>query len=58
MDDIIKLSVYVVSWWIYGEDHKRKTCQFLESAVGSLEEIIRGRPVSLCSQLVELWRRS
>ena len=37
------MSVSAVSWWSCGGDHKRKTCQFLESAVGSVEEIIRGR---------------
>ena len=52
------MSVSAVSWWSCGGDHKRKTCQFLESAVGSVEKIIRGRHVSFCSQLVELWRRS
>ena len=58
MGEIIKLSVYVVSGRIYEGDHTRKTCQFLQSAGGSVEKIIRGRPVSFCSQLVELWRRS
>ena len=52
------MSVSAVSRWICGEDHKRKTCQFLQSAGGSVKEIIRGRHVSFCSQQVDLRRRS
>ena len=52
------MSVSAVSRWICGGDHKRKTCQFLQSVGEPVEEIITGRPVSFCSQWVDLRRRS